>query len=263
VSVWDCFIYGGEDDMLECRLRELDGQVYRHIVCEAPLTHRGQPKPLTFLDDLDRFRPWLDRIIYLTVPAGEIDPRPDAPALAPHPWIELSPRAFGRVKQQREYALRGLAPADPDDIVLIGDVDTIPRLGAAAAWPPYGPVVFEMRAHYFAVDWQLGRRLDVVAAPKKYVTTAWGLLETRGGLPRVRDGGWHLSWLGGPEVIRAKAAASAHAELAHLMADPGELYASGWLPWEETQQAAVDVDGTWPAWVASRQCPVSWFRPRP
>lgn len=264
VNIWDCLIYGGEADVLECRLRELDGQVYRHVICEAPLTHQGDPKRLTFLDDLARFGPWLDRIIYLTVPAGDIDPVKDPPSLAPHPWIQLSARAFARIVQQREYALRGLAPAGPDDLILLGDVDTIPRLPALAAMghPPYGPVVFEMNAHYFAADWYLGRRLDVVACPRKLITTAWGMLEQRAGLPRVRDGGWHLSWMGGPQAIKAKAADSAHAELAHLMTDPGRLYETGWCPWEDAQQAPVEVDDTWPGWVYRRECPPSWFRPR-
>ena len=262
MRIWDCFPYAGEADILECRLAELDGITHRWVICESPRTHQGMAKPLTFLDELDRWRPWLDRIIYLTIATEDIDPVVDAPCLAPNPWEGLAAHSWAREKQQREHLGRGLEYAEGDDLVLVGDVDTIPRADALAGFGlPYGPVVCEMRSHYFAVDWELERpALTTVACPRRLVTSTQALSDMRLGLPRVRDGGWHFSWLGGPRAIAAKARACAHAELAGLMT--ADSYESGWCPWEQAQQEPVDVDDSWPAWVVNGKCPPSWFRPR-
>ena len=44
-------MFRDELDMLECRLRELEDVVYRHVLVEAPVTHRGDPKPLYYAEN--------------------------------------------------------------------------------------------------------------------------------------------------------------------------------------------------------------------
>ncbi|HEV2355822.1 MAG TPA: hypothetical protein VGR89_16350, partial [Puia sp.] len=64
--LWDCFIFGDELDILECRLYEYAGtNVYRHVIVEANVDHQGHPKPFHFLENRERFAPYLDRIIYI------------------------------------------------------------------------------------------------------------------------------------------------------------------------------------------------------
>ena len=106
--VWDCIMLRDELEMLECRLRELDGKVHKTVLVESRTTHRGDPKPLHYMDNRERFAPWADRIIHITA---------DLP-MHPDPWV--------REHSQRDAALRGLADADPGDMVLIADVDEIP-----------------------------------------------------------------------------------------------------------------------------------------
>jgi hypothetical protein len=98
--------------------------------------------------------------------------------------------------------------------------------------------------------------------------------------PHVRPAGWHLTWLGGEQAAREKVHAFSHAEAipeteAGLAA--GRYYRDGlWWPgrgrWHETQFTAVEVDETWPQWIADSwdaaaqepkgPAPDSWFRPR-
>ena len=64
---FDCFMFRDELDMLEMRLHGLDGKVCDawHVIVESPRTHRGIAKPLVFQENLDRFKPWLDRILHV------------------------------------------------------------------------------------------------------------------------------------------------------------------------------------------------------
>jgi len=255
-------MFRDELDLLECRLRTLDGKVHRHVIAESPVTFQGDPKPLHFMENLERFSPWLDRITYVSVDPDDLPAGKDPPCLSPGPVLNMCPKAWQREKIQRNCLRRGMAGIEPGDIVLFGDADEIPRLDD---WrPSRRPRVFAQRNHIFAVDWQ---HPDVwhgtVAAPWRKVGTFQELRDQREQLPEVGNGGWHFSWLGGPEEIAAKAKTSSHGELAWRSAEhAARMYSEGWCPWDEdTRLEAVTVDDSWPEWIARRKCPESWFRP--
>ena len=66
--LWDTFLFGDELDILECRLTEYaDTDVYRHVIVEADKDRQGHRKPLYFQENMDRFAPFLDRIIHVPV----------------------------------------------------------------------------------------------------------------------------------------------------------------------------------------------------
>jgi len=110
--VFDCFVLTDELDILYDRFLEL-GEVpgLVHVICEAPVTPRGRPKPLWFWENRasPRFAPWHGRWNHVRVEAHEMRGR--------------TPQA--REAAQREFLLHGIA-AEPGDIVLYGDVSEIP-----------------------------------------------------------------------------------------------------------------------------------------
>ena len=119
-----------EADIWECRFRELENiPDLHHVIVEAEVTHRGDPKPLWFHEHADRFKPWAERITYVRVPAGMLPSREENP----DPWC--------REYAQREYCHAGLDEAAPDDIVLHGDADEIPSPGAITALQQEGTAV--------------------------------------------------------------------------------------------------------------------------
>ena len=139
----DTVLFHDELDMLECRLVEIGDLVDYVVIVEADVTFRGEPKPLWFAEHRDRFHHWADRIVHLVID--------DLPGLdvEPDPWV--------REDAQRDRTLRALADLDlaAHDIVLHGDVDEIPRRFHLRNVRPAGNmVVFGMRMHCFAVDWQ-------------------------------------------------------------------------------------------------------------
>lgn len=241
-------LFADELDMLECRLRELDRYpIWRHVIVEAATTHRGQSKPLYFAEHRERFAPWADRIVHVVADLSAPDP-------------------FSRVEQQREQTSAGLTEAGGDDVLLVADVDEIPSaagMSAVAAANGRG-VALEMVGCFFAVDWLWPAPVRTsVALPVRSLTT-FTRARTRADATLVAvDAGHHLTWLGGPSAVRAKMAAHCHTEVHHR--DLPKVWARGGVPfpaWTREPLIPVDVDERWPTWVASRQCPPSWFRPR-
>lgn len=255
--VWDTFMVGDDLDLLECRLRELDGApVHRFVLCESPVTFQGRPKPLFYADNRDRFAAWSGRIVHLTAP--------------------VLPGAAGtweRERHQRDHLLAGLGDAEPGDIVLHGDVDEIPRAEAVAAVAAgaHG-IVFGMPQHIFAVNWldPRGEWPGTVALRRDQVGTISGVRDLRNSLPRMARSGWHLTWLGGPAAIAAKAAAFSHSDMTAAItawAGAGELYERGRF-WSSATELGIQLepgpaglDPDLPEWVRWGKCPAEWFSP--
>ena len=231
--------------MLECRLTELDSLDCKFIIAESDVTFQGKPKPLYFLENQERFGPWKDRIIYGIAGVPETD----------NPW-------------EREYAQRGslllsaLGHAKPDDLIIFGDVDEIPR---QKAFTP--GTALEMRHHLFAADWVHPQpwRGSVITKPLglKPEYGRW-LRDRRWAWPVVPDAGWHLSWFGGTEAAKEKARSFSHTEFTGKVCrwlDEGHCLEDG-LVWDDhqnlaVQQARADITEA-PRWIREGKCPESW-----
>jgi Glycosyltransferase family 17 len=255
--IYDTFMLGPDEtalDLLECRLTELeDTPICWFVIVEASVTHRGEDKPLLYLDHAARFARWHDRIRYVFA-----DPLPGGS----DPWI--------REHAQRDWATLGLADAMPGDIILHGDLDEIPAAGAVKdlLGGLAHPVVFSMRHYMFAADWQYPGSPwpGTIAARLGGIGSFAGLRSQRFTLPQVPDAGWHLSWMGGHEAHVRKLATDCHGADDRTAAEDerirsGRAYRYG-VHHSGAQMIPVDVDETWPRWVAERKCPPSWFRPR-
>jgi hypothetical protein len=257
-AVWSPVMFRDETDMLEMRLHETDGLIDRHVIVEAPVTHRGVAKPLHYRDSAGRFERHAAVITAITadLPAGE-------------PWV--------LEHAQRDAAWPVIdAEAADGDVVLICDVDEIPsrsllERARAGLLPEVCSV--RMRTTLHAVDWEVpASRVPpaCVAATAGYIRRHGGSLaairDRRAEYPEVADGGWHFSWTGGPAAAREKLeTATCHTEL--LGTAEGDLIAAG-TRYRTSQDGgglpvvAAEVDQTWPGWIRQRKCPPSWFRPR-
>jgi hypothetical protein len=253
-------MFRDELDVLEMRLTELAKytHVMRHVLVESHTTHLGVPKPLHYRDHCDEFSQWSDRVHAVTF---DDDEQPmDA-------W------EFEHAQRNAAWAYVD-AHADGGDVVFICDVDEIPSK-AMISWLGDEATAVQMRTCIFAVDWEVSRQLPPtcviasVAYLRLMASYGLGLAEVRDRrdqYPVLEDGGWHLSWLGGPERQREKlVTATCHQEV--LATPEAALIASG-ARWATSEDGGglpvkpVDVDETWPAYVYERRCPVSWFRPR-
>lgn len=250
-------MFRDELDMLECRLETMEGYDVTHVLVESRTTHRGEVKPLVYQENWERFARWSHRIIYHVA---------DLPA-SPDPWIPEG--------MQRDAAWPVIDSLAVDtDTVLVCDLDEIPSPDLLG-WVGWSGAVaaVQMRVFLFAVEWEM-----VGAPPSSAVATAGFVRQVGGSLTRVRggrfiypdvvrNGGWHLSWLGGTEAQTEKleryslhqAEIDARPEGAlirdgtrYRTAENGGGGAVTWVP----------VDDSMPAYVTERRCPESWFAPR-
>lgn len=114
--VWDAVPFNSELDILYARLIELDGVVTGTVVVESPEAFSGKKKPLHFFENRDRFArfPVTHVVANVTVPSS---------------MKTEKQRAIYRKNEQKNWLRRGLVKAGalPDDLVIVSDVDEIPR----------------------------------------------------------------------------------------------------------------------------------------
>jgi beta-1,4-mannosyl-glycoprotein beta-1,4-N-acetylglucosaminyltransferase len=243
-------MFRNELDMLQCRLEEFEDVDAHHILVEAPVTHQGRPKPLFYEESQARFARWHDRITHIV--ATDLPRAEDFP----DPWV--------REHAQRDSATWGLAAADPQDTVIIADLDEIPSHEAMLARPA-PRLAFEMGILGFAVDWvhPLRHRTSVSVLAGDITAPLSAIRDARDGYPVVADGGWHISWLGGPEAIAEKAEAFCHLELKDMIVEMNardELFGQGWTWFHNEEQRLVEAVDSWPRYIREGRCPPEWFR---
>lgn len=247
----DTFMLRDELDLLECRITELqDIPDLHHVIVEADVTHGGNtPREYVYPDHRERFSAWADRITYIQASGLPCDP---------NPWM--------REHAQREWCWAGLKRLDaqPDDIVLHGDLDEIPTAFATKFVRPKGFVRFRQTLYCFAIDWQhpdpwwgtvAGRVRDIGKFTDMRDARCWML-------PELPDAGWHFAWLGGRRAADEKMDAFCHHEIEGAWRGRlGECYETG-LHVDGAKLLPVDVDESWPRWIREGNAPESWYRPR-
>lgn len=267
--VYDCFTFFNELDLLEIRLNVLSGVVDRFVLVEAGETHTGKPKAFLFEENQARFAAFADRIVYV-----RIDRFP----------AEYCP--WERECFQRNEIKRGLVGAKDDDIILISDLDEIPRPELVEKYSRKpGVWFFNMRAFGFYLNWEDVRCRNMCGTKMlsyKDLRTGFNGVETfyneflppsvnegttvskirrrafpasKGGERRLRNSGWHFTCLGGAAALVVKMRAVAP----HRGFDPDDpsltvekverLFAKGQGPALKMNCFAVPIDKSFPKYL--------------
>jgi hypothetical protein len=231
VTTWACSQFKDELDVLEIRLGTLDPLIDRFVIAEATVDQRGRPKPLVFEENQERFEPWADKIVHVVV---EDAPEGDSREMD---WV--------RERFFRDAILRGMLPdLDDCDCVYVSDLDEIPRpecLAAAFADPPYR---FLMDLHVYRLNWRWVDRNEQIATLGS-VHCGWEFLNA-GDVNSVclyppfrlmPDAGWHLTYQGSVDQLRAKMTGMADAFYEDLVpaaakegiAGPADFLTDEWI----------------------------------
>lgn len=267
MRVFDCFPFFNELDVLEMRLHELEDVVDVFVAVEATKTFRLTPKPLYLkqaLENTDRFNRWRSKLVVSTFIG-----MPDQ--LVPE---ERMYEIEGLQRNHIDVVLESPLYAKPDDLILISDVDEIPKAMAVGAYRDYGvmeqrkgkwpAVKLEQDLYYYALNVRFPHHQ--VNGQPWYGTRMmpYGLYSALGGM-RARlleclpwsAGGWHFSFFGGEEVMLEKVRGWSHASA--FIPEPlnPEAYmreardkAQDWDPKRKAKLDIVPVlPETHPAWV--------------
>jgi hypothetical protein len=199
-KIWDCFMLGGELDLLEHRLIELESVVDHFVLCESARTHSGREKPLYYRENKERFARWEKQIVHVIA---------DLPEHASNAWRreELQRRSIRDLLQER---------LSPEDAIVMGDVDEfIDRdVLRTLAERCFEPVTMGMpHATYFA-NWWLQAPWGAPPVFARGSQLREPLVRSLLGEPhddwdgfrqRIVDNcGVHISYSGGPDAVRKK-----------------------------------------------------------
>jgi beta-1,4-mannosyl-glycoprotein beta-1,4-N-acetylglucosaminyltransferase len=190
----DCFPFFDELDLLEIRLHELADIVDVFVLVESPYTFTGIEKPLHYLNNSERFSGF--NIVHHVF----------------YPCKYYKPLEYER--HQKQHGLNAVFTlARPGDVVIVGDVDEIPRAAVVEQalndeWCSAGLV---MSVFYYFMNCQLvsektrwDNRLIRYEGPFRYNMKQNDQVDVH-----YYDAGWHFSFLGD---VRDKLRAWGHAE---------------------------------------------------
>ena len=230
MKVIDVFLFYNELDLLEIRLNTLADVVDYFVITEATVTFSGKPKKLYYLENKARFSKFKNKIIHNVV---QITPSNFNESVYPHPFFTNRFKSyphksrgkplsslnlnFQREVYQRDSIMNGLIQiANPDDLIIISDVDEIPNPDAVKQvvknfesgqiynfcqkWYLYHLNVF------FDREWFGTRITNYEYLCRFSVDLMRFHLENRNEQPGpiVENGGWHFSFLGDEEEVARK-----------------------------------------------------------
>lgn len=200
----DCFTFFDEFEILEIRLHELDEWVDRFVLVECAETYSGEKKPLYFLKNKNKVKSFLPKITHLIAPAPK------------------NPKDFWvRIKSQTDYLINALDDCADGDLILIGDVDEIPKgldfteilLGER------GFVVFVQRQYFFYLNlrrpggWPGTVMMPFGRIKDDFDNSMFDARIIRRSGYAVKSGGWHFTKVGDIDSVALKLKSSGHYNL--------------------------------------------------
>ena len=234
--IYDCFTFFNELDLLEIRLDTLKDVVDRFVIAEATRTHTGKEKELLFEKNRERFAEFADKITYVVVddllPEEEVGK--DSYNL---PWVNEN--------RQRNALMRGLSGAKDDDVIMVSDLDEIPRpeyvaktLRLISSENPARLILGNYNYYLnfrncFYPDWRLGTVMSCFSdflngelidrvESNRYIVAHENQGRTITKLRfcpcklTVANAGWHFSYLGGVDAVLNKLKSFSHSEFSRI-----------------------------------------------
>lgn len=213
-----------EEQVLDLRLNIMDRYVDKFVITEASYMHSGRPKKLVF--DINKFSKFKDKIIY-----NVVDKQPSNIASVNEndsydtKGEKLINNSSKREHYQRDMAQKSLNEAEPDDLILINDVDEIPNLKDINLKKIKKKIIifkqkvffYKFNLLYEGMSWYGSRacrkkdfispqwlrdtkhkkypawRLDIILSNTKYSSIHY-----------IENGGWHFTNIKSPEEIEKK-----------------------------------------------------------
>ena len=205
-----------ELDILQLRLEELNDYVDYFVIIESQKTHSGLVKSLNYQDNINRFKKFEDKIIYVVIE--------ELPSKLPDHIIDVNLNWY-RENFQRNQIKTALMQIDvtDKDIIMISDIDEIPdltKVNLQKLIPNDDFITCNQRWFNWSFDWEFDNKFWPGTQITKWSflknTTPQNIRNQRYDESKIlfKDVcGWHLSWFGDNNTIKDKLNSFAHQEI--------------------------------------------------
>lgn len=214
MKIADGFIFYNELDLLTYRLNILNDVVDYFIIVESTHTHVGNPKPLFFEENKQKFVQFSHKIIHIIVN--------DFPFMAPNIDYQKN-QQWVNENFQRTAIQRGIEklPLNDDDLLIISDLDEIPDPRVLSniknSQKSITVANLGMDLYYYNLVSKFDNclwRKPIILTYKSYKELGMTCQQLRfHNSECIYPAGWHLSYFGDHTFIKNKIEQFAHTEL--------------------------------------------------
>ena len=238
MKIWDCFLFNGEEECLNIRINELSKLPVQHIAVHSGKTFTGKEKI--------RYWPYSVAGNFFDVYVADMPEKGTA---------------WDREAHQRNAIMRGLKDANDEDIVIISDIDEIPRAEAIKQYrPEMGLTALKMDVFWYKLNCLAEKQTWVHPRIMTYkYLKSKSPQEVRGSGydSLIENAGHHFSYLGDEKFIANKLRSFSHQEY-NTPEYTNEGYIkkcieSGKSIWGEGQFKFVPLDETFPKYILENQ----------
>ncbi|MBY0529286.1 MAG: hypothetical protein K2P51_03755 [Rhabdochlamydiaceae bacterium] len=241
-KIYDCFLFYNEFEILNIRLEELNDSVDYFVLVESCETFRGAPKPFHFDENKHLYEKFLHKIIHVKL----YDRQPNT-------------GAWERESFQRNCIARGLTHCVNNDVIFISDLDEIPRHEIIPSIQynllhkhVYG-FALQQTIYFFQLNRSPPNGLHEGTLWFGTAVTTYKNFKTKGAqsfreksraqkLEKIYNAGWHFTYMGGLETVKAKIQGFSHGfdDVSYLDTD-WDMYL--------VSRPAVPIDDSFPKYV--------------
>ena len=207
MKLFDCFMYNNEDLILELRLQTLSKFVHKFIIVESCFDHQGNKKKLTF--KINNFLIFKNKIKYIVLNK-----------------FPKNLSSWERENYNRNFIIKGLNDAKPEDYIMISDLDEIPKISNLKIFEKRKYTAFKQKMFYYRFNLHNISEPDWIGSKvckKKYLKSPqwlrnqkvkkypfWRIDKINWNI--IEDGGWHFSFVMSDNSIKKKIESYAHSE---------------------------------------------------
>ena len=193
ISVYDCFLFFNEFDLLEIRLNVLSDVVDKFVLVEADRSFSNNKKQFYFEENKERYEQFLDKIIHV-----KIDQYPE------------TKDTWEMQDYQRNQIALGISQCSDSDVIIISDLDEVPNPETIKKYKDTGTGIYCLKQLHF--DYYLNYQRHgknhfwysaKIARYKDMLNKNYSPQNVRSlkNLKAIKNGGWHFSFVGGKENI--------------------------------------------------------------
>ncbi len=222
MKIFDCFQFFDEDMMLDLRLNILDKYVDKFVIVENLFMHSGKRKKQNFkIEKYKKFEKKIEYILVEELPSNLVDINSVPEKQRTNTVIDNTLKIE---HNQRNKISEGLKDANDDDLILISDVDEIPKLRDIKNKINKKIICFnqKMYCYKFNLAYEDTRWIGTKAVLKKNFINAQWLRDVKdrqypfwridvlfdkmkyNNIQFINDGGWHFTNLRTPQELELK-----------------------------------------------------------